>query len=185
MMILLAAGVLVFVGIHALPSFPAARLALIERLGEGPYKGMFSLVALTGVVLIVVGKAYADFVPVWQPPVWGRHFTVIVMLPVFVLLAGANMRGNLKRFTRHPMLWGIALWSVGHLLANGDLASLILFGGFGLFALVDMWSANQRGAAKSNEKRPFKSDVIVVAAGTLAYVVLLFLHPYLFRVPAI
>ncbi len=184
-MTLMIAGVVVFIAIHLVPTFPTARTRLIDRWGAGPYKGLFSLGALAGVTLMVLGFAYADFVPVWQPPAWGRHVTMTVMLPVFVLLAGAHMRSNLKRFVRHPMLLGVVLWSAGHLLANGDQASVILFASLGAFALFDMWSANRRGATKSTERVPAKFDFILLAAGGVTYIVILFLHPYLFGMPVL
>ena len=184
-MTLLIAGVVVFIAIHLVPSFPQSRASLIDKLGAGPYKGLFSMGALAGVTLMVVGFAYADLVPVWQPPAWGRHVTMTVMLPVFVLLAGAHMRSNLKRFVRHPMLLGVVLWSMGHLFANGDQASVILFGSLGVFALFDMWSATRRGAAKSTERVPAKLDLILIAAGCVAYAAILFLHPVLFGMPVL
>lgn len=184
-MTLLITGVIVFIAIHLVPSFPSARAGAINRMGAGPYKGLFSVGALTGVTLMVLGFAQADFVPVWQPPAWGRHVTMTVMLPVFVLLAGAHMRGNLKRFVRHPMLLGVGLWSVAHLFANGDQASVILFGALGVFALFAMWSATRRGAAKSTERVSVKFDFIVIAAGSVAYAAILFLHPYLFGMPVL
>ncbi|MDH3692398.1 MAG: NnrU family protein [Gammaproteobacteria bacterium] len=184
-MSLLILGVCVFVGIHLVPSFPSLRQNFVDRLGEGAYKGGFALFALVGLVIIVMGKASAEFVPIWQAPAWGRLVAMVVMLPVFILLAAANMPTNIKRFTRHPMLWGVALWSVSHLLANGDLASLILFGSFGVFAGVGMWSANLRGATKTDQVFSVTNDVTVVVVGIVAYGIFLFLHPYLFGVPVI
>ena len=184
-MVILIAGVVVFIAIHLIPSFPAARTRLIERLGAGPYKGLFSLGALSGIGLMVAGFAAADFVPVWQPPAWGRYVTMVLMLPVFILLAGANMRTNLKRYLRHPMLWGVVLWSIGHLFSNGDQASAVLFGALGMFALFDMWSATRRGAVKSTERVPLKFDYILIAAGGVAYLAIAFLHPYLFAMPVL
>lgn len=184
-MVWLILGVIVFFGIHLLPSFPSVRQSLFDRLGEIRYKGVYSLIALGGLVLIIVGKAYAEFVPVWEPPAWGRHLAMTLMPLSFMLLASANMPTNIKRFTRHPMLWGITLWAGAHLTANGDLASLMLFGAFGTFALFDMWSANRRGSTKSEARYPLGKDAIVVVAGLVVYGVFLFAHPYLFRVPVI
>ena len=181
-MTILVIGVAIFIGVHLVPTFSSFRSGLIDRIGAGPYKGLFSLGALLGLVLMVVGFGRAEFVPVWQPPSWGRHVPQVLMFPSFVLLAGANMRSNLKRFVRHPMLLGICLWSVGHLFANGDQASVILFGGLGGFALFDMWSANRRRALDSIQRVAFKFDVILLAAGAVAYIALALLHPFLFGV---
>ena len=182
-MTMLTVGVIVFIAVHLLPSFQTARSTMIDRLGSGPYKGLFSLGALLGLGLMVFGFANTDFVPLWQPPPWARYTSIILMLPALILFAGANMRSNLKRFVHHPLLWGIVLWSVAHLLANGDQASLILFAPLGCFAIFDMWSANRRGATLSTEPVSHKFDVLLIAAGSAAYVAILFLHPYLFGMP--
>ena len=176
---------MIFVSVHSVPSFPALRQALIARFGERPYKIVFAVIALFGFVLIVVGKAYADFVWLWQPSVWARYITFGLMLPALVLLAASQMPTNVKRITRHPMLWGVALWAAGHLLANGDLASLLLFGTFGAYALLDMWSADSRGASKSETRFSITQDAAVVGAGAVAYTLFAFLHPYLFGVAVI
>lgn len=179
---LLILGIVIFIGVHLLPSFVSVRLATINRFGPGAYKGLFALLSLVGLVLMVVGKYRADFQPLWQPPAWGRFAALVLLPPAFVLLAAANMPSNIKRLTRHPMLWGVTLWSVGHLLANGDRASLLLFGSLGIYALLDMLSANLRGAVKQVKVYPLGKDGVTVAAGLVIYVVLLLLHPYLFGV---
>ena len=184
-MFILILGILVFVGIHLLPTFASLRNRLMEQWGEKKYKGLFSVVTVAGLILIIVGKANAPFVHVWVPPSWGSLLALVLMPFSFMLLAAANMPSNIKRFTPHPMLWGITLWAAVHLSANGDLASLLLFGGIGAFALFDVVSANRRGATQSKERIPFAKDAMVVGAGLVAYGIFLFLHPYLFGVPAI
>lgn len=183
-MFILILGILVFIGIHLLPTFSARRNRLLEQWGEKKYKALFSLVSFIGLILIIVGKANAPFVHLWVPPVWGGLLALALMPFSFMLFAAANMPTNIKRLTPHPMLWGITLWAAVHLSANGDLASLILFGGIGAFALFDVVSANRRGATLSTEKVPWRKDAIIVGAGFLVYGVFLFLHPYLFGVPA-
>jgi uncharacterized membrane protein len=182
---LLILGIIIFIGVHLLPSFVSLRRAAMDRLGPGAYKGLFSLLSLVGLVLMIVGKSLADVQPLWQPPAWGRNAALVLLLPVFVLLAAANMPSNIKRYTRHPMLWGVTLWSAGHLLANGDRASLLLFGSLGAYAVFDMLSANRRGAVKQVTVYPRSKDGVTVAAGLLVYGVLLLLHPYLFGVAVI
>jgi uncharacterized membrane protein len=158
---------------------------LIEKYGERRYKCFYSLIAGIGLIVIIVGMFHRDFVHLWIHPIWGRHATLTLMLPSVILLVAADMRSNIKRFTRHPMLWGVTLWACAHLLANGDLASLILFGTFGVFSLFDMWSANWRGAEKSTQAYPITKDLKVVGIGIVVYVVLLFAHPYLIGIPVI
>lgn len=181
----LIVGLFVFFGIHLLPSFENTRNSLVARLGEGPYKGGYTLVSILGFALIVVGMANRDYISIWQPPVWSSHLALVLMLPVFMLLAAAYLPGNIKRFTRHPMLWGVTLWAVAHLLVNGDLASILLFSSFLVYSLFDMWSANNRGARKSTQKRPFFYDAGVVFLGICLYLLFFYLHPQIIGVPVI
>jgi len=184
-MLPLAIGVIIFIGIHLVPGVPIVRQRLVERLGEGAYKGVFSCVALAGLLLIIIGKARADVVPLWQPPDWGRTAALAITSVAFILLAAAYLPSNIKRFTAHPMLWGVSAWAAAHLLTNGDLASMLLFGSLGAFALVAMWSANRRGAAVASVRQPLLKDGVAVAAGLVAYGIFLALHPYLFGVAVI
>ncbi len=181
-MTLLVLGLLVFIGIHLVPTFASTRQNLIERHGLRVYKTGFAAASFIGLALVVAGKAGAEFVPLWIPATWGRHAAMLLMLFSFILLAGAYLPSNIKRLTAHPMLLAVTLWATAHLAANGDLASVILFGGLGAYALFDMRSANKRGAAPSAKSFPHSKDAIVVAAGVLAYAAVLFLHPYLFGV---
>lgn len=179
-MALLVTGMIFLIGIHLLPTFTDLRQYLVKRLGIQIYQGIFSLISLAGLILIVVGMSRAEFHPLWQPPAWSNNLTFLVMLPALVLPVAAYLPSNIKRFTPHPMLWGVVLWSAGHLLANGDLASLVLFGGFGIYALFDMASANWRGAAKQTYSVAIGHDFLVIVIGLVAYVVLVNLHPQLF-----
>ena len=181
----LIAGIVLFVIIHLVPSSAGFRRKLIISIGDVPYKGLFSVISLTGLILIIYGKYIADFQSVWAPPAWGSKVTVVLMLLSFIFLAAANMKSNLTRFTRHPMLWGVTFWSVAHLSANGDLTSILLFGSFAVFSLIAMLSANLRGAKKKSTKQPIILDVIVLIVGLLGYVTFVFLHPYLFGVSVI
>jgi len=172
-------GVALFCGMHLFPAAAGLRQSLIARIGENPYKGLFSAIALAGIVLMVMGYSNAELIQVFSPPAWGRTATAILMLLSLILFAAANMPGNIKRITRHPMLWGLVLWAVGHLLSNGDRASLILFGGLGVFGLLAMLSANLRGATKQIHKVPYMKDIMIIVAGIVVYIVLIFAHPYL------
>jgi uncharacterized membrane protein len=175
---LLLTGMAIFLGIHLLPSFPGIRQGLIKRLGLYPYKGLFGLLALLGLGLIVIGKQQSASIALWQPPAWGPTVTYILMLPALILFAAAYLPGNIKRYTRHPMLWGVTLWAIGHILANGELASLIIFVGIGLFALFDMVSANRRGVTFSEVRKSVLWDSLVIVFGIIAYIAILTIHPY-------
>ena len=105
-MFLLVLGIVIFIGIHLVPTNSSLRERLVEQLGVQKYKGLYALIALLGLIVIIFGKAYAPFIHLWQPPLWGRHLAMAVMPFAFYFLAAANMPSNIKRFTRHPMLWG-------------------------------------------------------------------------------
>ena len=179
---ILVLGVVIFIGAHLVPSIPSVRDSLTERLGRNPYRGLFSLVSLTGFVLLVIGMGRAPFVPIWNPPPWAPRVAVWVMPVALTLLVAAFFPTNLKRVTRHPMLWGVTVWAAVHLLANGDLAGLILFGSFGAFSLFDMWSANRRGADLSSKAVPLWRDLLVVMVGGIVYMGFLHSHAMLFSV---
>lgn len=177
---LLVVGFLFFLGAHLSPGVLGLRAQLVGRLGEGRFLAVYIAMSVTGIVCIIIGKAVAPVVDVWIPFAWGRTAAAILVALGFILLAALLLPTNLRRFTRHPMLWGITLWSAGHLLANGDVASMILFGGFGAYALISIWSLNRRGAEKSTREYSMLNDVILLATGLSVYAALLWLHPYLF-----
>jgi uncharacterized membrane protein len=135
-MLLLTLGMVIFLAVHLIPTSVNLRRKLIGWQGEAFYKIGYSCAALVGLTLIIIGKVRAAYVPVWHPPVWAYRITQITMLFALILLAAAYLPTNLKRFMRHPFLTGIALWALSHLLVNGDLASMVLFGGFGVFDLL-------------------------------------------------
>lgn len=181
-MTLLIAGLAIFFLIHIVSSTPL-KAAIVNATSENAYKGAFSLIALVGLVLAICGKAVAPFEPVWNALPQLRGLTMPLMWVSFILLPAANMKGNIKRFTRHPMMWGILIWASAHLLVNGDLASMLLFGSFAVYSVYAMITQTMRGAQKQTTPRPFKYDLIVFAAGTTTFLVVLFLHGVLFGVP--
>lgn len=183
-MLLLIIGMVIFLAVHLIPTFVAFRKKLIAWKGEAYYKIGYSCAALIGLILIIIGKGRAEYTPIWDPPDWSYHVTQIAMLAALILFPAAYMPTNLKRYLRHPFLTGLALWSLSHLPVNGDLASMILFGGFGVFALFDMWSSNRRGAEKSVQNFPIYWDMVLIALGVILFSIILHLHPYLFGVSA-
>jgi uncharacterized membrane protein len=180
---MLITGLLVFFGIHLVPAAPVLHDRLVGRLGEKGWKGIMSVIAIAGFVMIVLGWQRSPFVPVYTPPEWGHWLPRILMLPALILLAAAYIPSNVKRYTRHPMLWATVIWAVAHLFANGDRRSLLLFGSFLLWSLFDMWSANRRGATlKGQPVRP-GYELAVIAAGIVAYLLFARFHGALFGVP--
>jgi uncharacterized membrane protein len=178
-MLWLEIGLVVFLGVHVFSSLRVQREALIAKIGAGPYKGVYTGLSLFGFVLIVIGMGRTETVVLWTPPDWGRTAAFWITPLAFISLVSAYVPGNFKRVTAHPMLWGVALWALAHLLANGDLAGLLLFGGFGLYALYAMWSQNRRGAMPSQTRRPPLNDLLAIVIGVAAWSAALYFHAYL------
>lgn len=180
-MAMLLAGLALFIGIHMVPSFPAARERLIAQIGSGPYKGLFSLVALAGLALLVLGYARAPYSHLWDAPSWGRSLAPFIMLPAIYCFVASNTPSNIKRLTRNPQSWGVILWGGIHLLNNGDVASLLLFGGLIIFAVITMWSNNRRPAPEA-KAIPVSREAVVIGIAALAYIGLVMFHPAMFGV---
>ncbi|MEJ8572758.1 NnrU family protein [Microbaculum marinum] len=187
-MLILIVGLVVFLLPHSIRIVaPGWRDAMIARRGEGPWKGIYSLVSLIGLVLIVWGYGLArqDPVVLYAPPVWMRHIALVLMMPVFVFLAAAYIPGRIKATLKHPMLVAVKLWAVAHLLANGTLADVLLFGSLLAWAVIDRISVKRRPVAEPVPAAapPAANDVIALVVGATLYVVfLLFLHRWLFGV---
>jgi uncharacterized membrane protein len=182
-------GLVLFLGIHALTTQRKKRARLVASMGEGPYKGVYSLVSLVGLVLIVWGFAHyrsAEWVQVWTPPTALKHLNIALMLPAVILVVAAYIRGHIYKAVKHPMLAGVKLWAFGHLLANGDLGGIILFGSFLAWAVFDRISLKRRTDA-GGPPIPvggWTNDLIAVAVGVVAYLALAFaFHPVVIGIP--
>ncbi len=177
-------GLAVFIGGHAFATCRAQRAAAVARMGEMPYKGVFSLVAVVGIVLICIGFAQyreAGLIALWHPPGWTRHVTVALMWPATICLVAAYVRGDIQRVLKHPFLVGVKLWALAHLIANGDLGGIILFGSILAWAVFDRITLKRRSdpGALSIPNGGRRNDVIAVVVGTLLYLALGFwFHPY-------
>ncbi|MDX1405575.1 MAG: NnrU family protein [Woeseiaceae bacterium] len=182
-MIYLVSGLIVFFGIHSLPMMQPARNYLVSRLGESGFKGLFTLVSFAGFGLILLGTSRAEFRPVFAPPEWTRIVAGLVMPVAFCLLVAAFVPNNFRRVVRHPMLSGVFLWAFAHLLANGDLASILLFASFAVYSVVDVLSVNRRKAAPEYPRQPLGFDVLVLAIGFTAFWLVRHYHAALFGVP--
>ncbi|MBA5776833.1 NnrU family protein [Stappia sp. F7233] len=188
---LLVAGLILFLGVHSLPITGKIRAGLRSRLGEGGYKALFSLLSLAGLALIVLGyaQARAEGAPVlYDPPIWLRHVTMLLMVPVFVLLLAAYLPGRIKAKVRHPMIVAIKIWALSHLLANGDVASALLFLAFLAWAVVDRVSLKRRGGipALAPGSAAARNDSIAIVGGLAIYGLFLWkLHGWLIGVPLV
>jgi uncharacterized membrane protein len=181
----LIAGLVIFFAVHMFSSFRTTRGKVIQRLGEKRYKAGYALLAVAGFILIVIGVGKSESVTLWQPAEWGRYAAVWFMPFAFISLAAAFIPSNFQRFTAHPMMWGVTLWALLHLLANGNLTDLVLFGSFGLYAVHAMSAQNTRGVRPSQIRRPLLHDAAVVAAGLILYWLFLHFHANLFGVPVV
>ena len=183
-MTLLYSGLALFFAIHILPTLGGIRGRMVALLGEKAWKLVYTVIAVLAIVLIVKGWKAAPFESVYAPPDWGRHAPFALMLPVIYLLIGRRIGTNLKRFTAHPMLWAIVLWAAGHLLANGDLRSVALFGSFAAYALFAMWWLGVRDkAAVATERWPWSSEFRAGAATIAVYAVFVAAHGWISGVP--
>jgi uncharacterized membrane protein len=184
---LLIVGLIMSLGVHTLTTLPEPRKALIGRLGEGGYKGLYSLVATIGLVLIVWGFGQYrvnGWVQIWDPPVGLHHVAIALMWFAFVALAATySPAGKIKGLLRHPLLVAVKTWALAHLLANGDLGALILFGAFLAWAIYDRIAVKWRGDAGAPRSAVTMGDGIAVVAGTAAFVAMFWLHPLLIGVP--
>jgi uncharacterized membrane protein len=192
-MLVLILGLVIFFAAHLVPASPGLRDGLVTRFGENAYKIAFSVVSLAGLALIVLGYHKLQLMPgknpvLWDPPTWTRHITFLLMLPAMILLVASQVPSRIRTATKHPMLIAIKTWALAHLIANGDLGSLVLFGTFLAFAVYDRISIKRRPRAANPPPAPSSAinDVLVVFAGVALYAfMLVWGHTYLIGVPLI
>ena len=184
-------GLALFFGVHGVTTQRDLRARLIAVRGEAAYKIGYSLVSALGLVLIVWGFGHyraTGWIDVWYPPKAMKHITLALMLPAVILVVASYLRGRIYATLKHPMLAGIKLWGAAHLLANGDLGSIILFGSFLAWAVYDRISLKHRsdaGAPPIPVGGP-GNDLIAIAVGIVAYLALAFaFHPVVIGVPVV
>ena len=187
---ILILGLAIFLATHVFVSFRGARASVIERLGLPAYRGLFALVSLLGLGLIIWGYAQYrahDFIQLWSPPAFMRHITVGLVLFAVIFTVAAFIPSHIKTRLKHPMLAGVKTWAVAHLLSNGDLGSVLLFGAFlawGVYARIAAKRRGDIGAAAKPAPDGWTNDVIVVVLGAATFLALSFwFHPYVIGVP--
>ena len=186
----LVLGLAVFLGPHVFTSFRAARQELVDRVGVGTYKAVYALISLIGLVLIGHGFALyraSGWIDVWYPPAWTRHVAVLLVWPAIICMVAAYSPGRIKIALKHPFLVGVKLWALAHLIANGDLGSIVLFGSILAWAVYDRITLKRRTDPGSPPIpiRGLRNDAIAVIGGTVLYVLLGWLfHPYVIGVRA-
>lgn len=180
-------GLLLFLGVHSVRIVADDwRSAQIARFGENGWKLIYSLASAVGLVLVIwgFGMTRAEPVYLWNPPVWTRHLAALLMIPSFILLTAAYVPGNrIKTSLGHPMILGVKVWAFAHLLANGRLGDIVLFGAFLIWAVLDFRSARHRPTAPGAAGH-LQGDIITVVAGLVVWVAFAFyLHAWLIGVP--
>jgi uncharacterized membrane protein len=184
-------GLVLFFGVHTLTTQRAVRARVIGSLGDRGYFIGYSLASAVGLALIVWGFANyraTGWINVWYPPTAMKHITVALMLPAVIMVVASYIRGRIYTTLKHPMLTGIKLWAASHLLANGDLGSIILFGSFLAWAVFDRITLKRRtdsGGPPIPVGGP-GNDLIAIAVGVIAYLALAFaFHPVVIGVPVV
>ena len=186
-MCLLIAGLAIFFGAHSTAIvFPRLRDSLRTRLGAGAWRAIYSVVSLVGFVMMCWGFGLARYAPtvLYTPPAWLRYVAVALMLPVFPLLFASFLPGRIRTTLKHPLLAGVKFWALAHLLANGMLADVLLFGSFLAWAVFDRISFKRRPpqVLRTAPERPW-NDAVAVVLGLAVYALFLFgAHRWLFGV---
>jgi len=186
-MALLIAGVVLWSVAHLFPAIaPGARTKMATSFGEGPYKGLFALDIIIALVLIVFGWKAATPTPVYAPPLFGSPIPSAFLILGIVLFVASSVPNNLRRLVRHPQMAGVLCWAIGHLLTNGDSRSVVLFGGFTIWAILEMVFINKRdGEWERPGTVPLLKDVITAAVSAAVFAALMYFHASLFGVSPI
>ena len=178
---ILIIGLFIWCGTHFIPALAIKfRQQLMQSWGEKKYKIIFSLLIVLSITIMVVGWRSTEVIILYNPPIWAAHVTGILVITTFILFSAARSETTIKRYIRHPQLAGLILWSIGHLLANGDNRSLLLFAGLGTWAIAEIILISKReGSWVKPPPATFKSEIMMVGKGILLFLVFLFAHPYL------
>jgi uncharacterized membrane protein len=178
-LLVLILGLILFLGPHVFVTMREQRADVVKRLGEWPYKGLFAVVSIVG--LYVTGKGFGMYynagpIDIWYPPSWTKHITETLMLPACIFVAAAYIPGEIKRVLKHPMLVGVKTWAVAHLLANGDLGGIILFGAVLAWAVYDRITLKRRSdpGAPPIPLAGVRNDIAAVIVGLILYAALFF-----------
>jgi uncharacterized membrane protein len=187
-LLILVIGLVVLLGAHVFVTFREARARLIAQLGQNGYRALFSVVAIVGLALIVWG--YGDYrgrewIQIWSPPAFMRHITVGLMLLSVIFITASFISSHIKKWLHHPMLASIKTWALAHLLSNGDLGSILLFGSFLAWGVYARIAAKRRGdLGATSAPAGWTIDAIVVVVGIGIFFALgYYFHPYVIGVP--
>ncbi|MEJ2181115.1 MAG: NnrU family protein [Gammaproteobacteria bacterium] len=174
-MSIMIVGLLLFLGAHSVRIFAEDwRNRQITQRGENTWMGLIAVISLIGLVLVIWGYGQARLAPliIWQPPLWTKHLAALLTLPGFILLVAAYVPGTkIKTVVGHPMVLGVKLWALAHLLANGVLADVILFGSFLTWAILNYRAARQRDKTTGThyQSAGVGRDIIAIVVGIIAW----------------
>jgi uncharacterized membrane protein len=186
-MILMLAGLALFLASHGFTTMREQRAALIARIGDGPYKVVYSIVSVIAVLMIGYGYGdwRADGSPnLWDPPGWTRHLAILLMLLASIMLVAAYSNGRIKAALKHPMLVSVKTWALAHLLTNGDLATIVLVLGILAWAVYARISLKRRAPGEPLGPKGLPGDALAVGGGILLFLFLAYVfHPYVIGAP--
>jgi uncharacterized membrane protein len=184
-MTLLISGILLFAFVHFIPSFaPSFRAVAIQRMGEGGYKGIFSLLLLASFALMIIGWRGAQPTHLYLPPVSLHRVALGLLVFAFLLMGVSQRNSRLRLLIRHPQLTGVALWGISHLLLNGDSRSVALFGGMTLWALIEIVVISKRqGVWIKGDVPSWAAEGVTVLIAVITVGVIVYIHPWLSGVP--
>ncbi len=180
-MTLMIAGLLLFTGMHLVPGLaPGLKQGLQGKLGEGGYKGIYSLLAIGGIVLIVLGWRSTTPQHVYMLPMWTRHAAMLLAVIGFLLIGASNYASRIRRLVRHPMLTGVFLWACAHLIINGDSRSVLLFSWLAVWAALEIVIINRReGAWQKIEATSVAGEIRGLVISLVVVGVVIYIHPWL------
>jgi uncharacterized membrane protein len=188
-LLVLIIGLIVLLGAHVFVTFRDARERMIGQIGHNGYRALFSIVSIVGLALIVWGFAEYrahEWLQIWSPPAFMRHITVLLMLFASIFMVAAFVPSHIKVRLKHPMLASVKTWALAHLLSNGDLGAIVLFGSFLAWGVYARIAAKKRGdVGTKTAPSGWTNDAIVIVVGIIVYLALGFaFHPYVIGVPA-
>lgn len=186
-MALLIAGVTLWSLAHLFPAVaPGVRANLAGKFGEGPYKGLFAIDIVIALGLIIFGWKTAIPTSLYAPPAISDKIPQAFIILAFVLFVASSLPNNLKRYIRHPQMGAVICWGISHLLTNGDSRSIVLFGGFTVWAVLEMFFINKRdGEWQRPSTVPLVQDIITAIVAAAVFAAIVYFHAALFGVAAI
>lgn len=182
-----ALGLVLFFAMHCMQVAYGVRSSVIERTGENAYKGAYAVISLLGLTLIGVGFAQyraEGLIPIWSPPLWSSHVALLLNWFALVFVVAAYLPCHIRRVLKHPMLVGVKTWAMAHLIANGDLGGIILFGVFLFWTVAVRISIKRRTVDSKPKTASVLFDLVAVVIGSALYAIIVFwVHPDIFNIP--